>query len=128
MTYHFHYLAIIFGILSMVLTFYVGRCLRANQHTVLSRNFHGEESYIQALSAWMSRSFYLISSGGVIMIASQIMTMSEESDALFGFAVGFFVFVLGMLHAMNGRILLRYCLRAKGRNSLFEKENPHGRA
>lgn len=101
---------VIYLILSLGITVWVGQSLHRNGRVFLIENFQGQEALADSINHLLLVGFYLVNIG-FVSLALRYGTKPTDAVEAFEFLstkVGLAVVILGLMHFFNMRMLVRY--------------------
>jgi len=101
---------VVYLVLSLGITVWVGRSLHTNGRVFLVENFQGQEALADSINHLLLVGFYLVNIG-FVSLALRYGTKPTDLVGVFEFLstkVGLAVVVLGLMHFFNMRMLVRY--------------------
>jgi hypothetical protein len=101
---------IVYLVLSLGITYWVGRTLHRNGRIFLVENFQGQEALADSINHLLLVGFYLVNIG-FVALALRYGTKPSDIVEAFEFLstkVGLVVVILGFMHFTNMRLLVRY--------------------
>jgi hypothetical protein len=101
---------LIYLVLSLGITYWVGQTLHRNGRVFLVQNFQGQEALADSINHLLLVGFYLVNIG-FVALALRYGTKPTDLVEAFEFLstkVGLVVVILGFMHFANMRLLVRY--------------------
>ena len=113
---------VVYLLLSLAITLWVGRSLNRNGRVFLVENFQGQEALADSINHLLLVGFYLVNIG-FVALALRYGTKPTDLVGAFEFLstkVGLVVVVLGFMHFFNMRMLVHFRT-----SKLFKVFAPH---
>jgi len=101
---------LVYLVLSLGITYWVGQTLHRNGRVFLVENFQGQETLADSINHLLLVGFYLVNIG-FVALALRYGTKPTDLVGAFEFLstkVGLVVVILGFMHFTNMRLLVRY--------------------
>ena len=101
---------LVYLVLSLGITYWVGQTLHRNGRVFLVENFQGQETLADSINHLLLVGFYLVNIG-FVALALRYGTKPTDLVEAFEFLstkVGLVVVILGFMHFTNMRLLVRY--------------------
>jgi hypothetical protein len=101
---------LVYLVLSLGITYWVGQTLHRNGRVFLVENFQGQEALADSINHLLLVGFYLVNIG-FVALALRYGTKPTDLVEAFEFLstkVGLVVVILGFMHFTNMRLLVRY--------------------
>lgn len=101
---------LVYLVLSLGITYWVGQTLQRNGRVFLVENFQGQEALADSINHLLLVGFYLVNIG-FVALALRYGTKPTDLVEAFEFLstkVGLVVVILGFMHFTNMRLLVRY--------------------
>lgn len=101
---------LVYLVLSLGITYWVGQTLHRNGRVFLVENFQGQEALADSINHLLLVGFYLVNIG-FVALALRYGTKPTDLVGAFEFLstkVGLVVVILGIMHFTNMRLLVRY--------------------
>jgi hypothetical protein len=101
---------LVYLVLSLGITYWVGQTLHRNGRVFLVENFEGQEALADSINHLLLVGFYLVNVGFVslaLRYGTKPMDLVEAFEFL-STKVGLVVVILGFMHFTNMRLLVRY--------------------
>jgi hypothetical protein len=101
---------VVYLVLSLGVTYWVGQTLQRNGRVFLVENFQGQEALADSINHLLLVGFYLVNIG-FVALALRYGTKPTDLVEAFEFLstkVGLVVVILGFIHFTNMRLLVRY--------------------
>jgi hypothetical protein len=101
---------LVYLVLSLGITYWVGQTLHRNGRVFLVENFQGQEALADSINHLLLVGFYLVNLG-FVALALRYGTKPTNLVEAFEFLstkVGLVVVILGFMHFANMRLLVRY--------------------
>jgi hypothetical protein len=101
---------LVYLVLSLGITYWVGQTLNRTGRVFLVENFHGQEPLADSINHLLLVGFYLVNIG-FVALALRYGTKPTNLVEAFEFLstkVGLVVVILGFMHFTNMRLLVRY--------------------
>jgi hypothetical protein len=119
---------VVYLVLSLGITIWVGRSLHRNGRVFLVENFHGREALADSVNHLLLVGFYLVNLG---FMALTLRYGTKPTDLVgvvefLSTKVGLVVVVLGVMHFFNMRMLVRYRTSSLFRAISRTGEAPYG--